>query len=173
LREIAKSLGRGPRDKEERGRSARFGADVKDRLLAACDRHYSAPRTPTRAAENISSMSWKLRRLCRHLRSCDPVGMLRKARNAPPAMSDASDAARPARRSALQDRFGSAYKVLALQVELCLPRLIASCAEPRWRLLGFQPGSGRRASPASLPLGAAFRAFSSSSRSSERCLPGS
>ncbi len=39
---------------------------------------------------------------------------------------------------------GSAYEVLALQVELCLPRLIASRAEPRWRLLGFQPGSGRR-----------------------------
>jgi hypothetical protein len=59
-------------------------------------------------------------------------------------------------------RSGSAYEVLALQVELCLPRLIASCAEPRWRLLGFRPGSGRRASPASLLLGAASRAFSSS-----------
>jgi hypothetical protein len=59
-------------------------------------------------------------------------------------------------------RSGSAYEVLALQVELCLPRLIASCAEPRWRLLGFRPGSGRRASPDSLLLGAAFRAFSSS-----------
>src|SRR5205809_232573 len=34
-REIAKSSGRGLRDKEERGRSARFGAGVKDRLLAA------------------------------------------------------------------------------------------------------------------------------------------
>jgi hypothetical protein len=66
-------------------------------------------------------------------------------------------------------RSGSAYKELALQVELCLPRLIASCAEPRWRILGFRPGSGRRASPASLLLGAAFRAFSSSSRSPERC----
>jgi len=45
-------------------------------------------------------------------------------------------------------RFCSAYKVLALQVELCLPRLVASCAEPRWRLLGlgFDRGSGRRAS---------------------------
>ena len=59
-------------------------------------------------------------------------------------------------------RSGSAYEVLALQVELCLPRLIASCAEPRWRLLGFQPDSGRRASPASLllgVLGAASRAL--------------
>src|SRR6266567_1494045 len=34
-KEIAKSSGRGLRDKEERGRSARFGAGVKDRLLAA------------------------------------------------------------------------------------------------------------------------------------------
>src|SRR6266699_5314448 len=40
------------------------------------------------------------------------------------------------------------------------PRLIASCAEPRWRLLGFRPGSGRRASPATLLLETASRAFS-------------
>jgi hypothetical protein len=50
------SSGRGLRDKEERGRSARFGAGVKDRLLAACDRHYSAPRTRTRTAEDLSGM---------------------------------------------------------------------------------------------------------------------
>jgi len=53
----------------------------------------------------------------------------------------------------------SAHKVLALQVELCLPRLVASCAEPRWRFWAFDRGSGRRASPDSLLLGAVSRAF--------------
>jgi hypothetical protein len=31
-----------------------------------------------------------------------------------------------------------AYKVLALQVELCVPRLIAWCPRPRWRPSGLQ-----------------------------------
>jgi hypothetical protein len=35
---------------------------------------------------------------------------------------------------------GSAYKGLALQVELCLPRLIASRVEARRRPSGFRPG---------------------------------
>jgi len=54
-------------------------------------------------------------------------------------------ARRPTQRITLLART-SAHKVLALQVELCLPRLVASCAEPRWRVLGFDRGSGRRAS---------------------------
>jgi hypothetical protein len=32
------------------------------------------------------------------------------------------------------------YKVLALQVELCSPRLIASRDDARWRPSGFRPG---------------------------------
>jgi len=49
--------------------------------------------------------------------------------------------------------FGSPYlKVLALQVELCSPRLIASRAEARWRPSGCRPGSGHRASHDSLLL---------------------
>jgi len=48
-----------------------------------------------------------------------------------------------------------ARKVLALQVELCLPRLIASRAEARQRLIrAFGRGSGRRASQASVLLSA-------------------
>jgi hypothetical protein len=35
---------------------------------------------------------------------------------------------------------GSAYKVLALQVELCSPRLIASRATARWWPSGCRPG---------------------------------
>src|SRR5439155_5390306 len=53
-RELARSSGRGLRDKEERGRSARFGTGVKDRLLAVCDRHYSAARRCARTAEESS-----------------------------------------------------------------------------------------------------------------------
>jgi hypothetical protein len=54
---------------------------------------------------------------------------------------------------------GSAYKVLALQVELCSPRLIASHAEARRRpLRAFGRGSGRRASPTTLLLSSASRA---------------
>jgi len=64
---IAKVLGRGLRDKEERRRSARFSPGVKDRLLAARNRHYSAPRMPTRTAEDISGISRKLRRLADRL----------------------------------------------------------------------------------------------------------
>ncbi len=64
---IAKVLGRGLRDKEERRRSARFSPGVKDRLLAARDRHYSAPRARARAAEDISGVSRKLRRLADQL----------------------------------------------------------------------------------------------------------
>jgi hypothetical protein len=53
-----------------------------------------------------------------------------------------------------------AYKVLALQVELCVPRLIASCPEPRGRPSGLQAGSGRRArSPSLPPLSRLPRAF--------------
>jgi hypothetical protein len=62
---------------------------------------------------------------------------------------------------AAESSLRSAYKVLALQVELCLPRLIASCAEPRWLLRALDRGSGRRASQASLLLGAAHRVFCS------------
>ena len=36
---------------------------------------------------------------------------------------------------------GGATKALALQVELCSPRLIASRASARWRASGFRPGS--------------------------------
>jgi len=51
------------------------------------------------------------------------------------------------------ERALKAYKALALQVELCLPRLIASRAEARQRLIrAFGRGSGRRASSASLLL---------------------
>jgi hypothetical protein len=35
---------------------------------------------------------------------------------------------------------GRAYKVLALQVELCSPRLVASRDDARWRPSGFRPG---------------------------------
>jgi len=44
-----------------------------------------------------------------------------------------------------QRRQRSAYKVLALQVELCSPRLIASRVDARWCLRAFGRGSGRRA----------------------------
>jgi hypothetical protein len=49
-----------------------------------------------------------------------------------------SDQGTGARRPQLAQ--GSAYKVLALQVELCLPRLIASRIEARRRRSGFRPG---------------------------------
>ena len=43
-----------------------------------------------------------------------------------------------------------ALQVLALQVELCSPRLLASRTVARWRPSGFGRGSGRRASQTSL-----------------------
>jgi hypothetical protein len=60
----------------------------------------------------------------------------------------------PSERDAFGIHRGSLYKVLALQLELCLPRLVSSPA-PEGSIDGlraFSRNPGRRASPASLLL---------------------